>query len=183
MDKYKKLLSNTAILGIGTFGSKLLVFLLMPLYTSYLSTAEYSTADMITQSANLLMPLLSLGIVDAVFRFTLDKNADKRQVLVTGFYVIFAGFALILALFSLLNRIDYFEGWMWLIILYAFSANIHSLLAQYARARGMTAFFALQGIDLTLSAAVENLVAAIAPRHLNVEVVVGGFKFILCFTV
>ncbi len=149
MNKYQKLLSNTAILGVGTFASKMLVFLLLPLYTAYLSTAEYSTADIITQSANLLMPLLSLGVCDAVFRFTLDRDVDKRRVLTTGLYVIFAGFLVFAALFPLLNLIDYFEGYMWLIILYAFVANVHSLLAQYCRASGMTAFFALQGIIAT----------------------------------
>ncbi len=149
MDKYKKLLSNTAILGIGTFGSKLLVFLLMPLYTSYLSASQYGTADIITQSANLLMPLLSLGIVDATFRFTLDKSLDRRRVLSTGFLVILIGFLISLAFYPLLERIEYFDGYMWLIILYAFIANIHSLLAQYVRARGMTSFFALQGIIAT----------------------------------
>ncbi len=149
MDKYKKLLSNTAILGIGTFGSKLLVFLLLPLYTAYLSTAEYSTADIITQSANLLMPILSLGICDAVFRFTLDRDIDRKRVLTTGLYVIFAGFLVFAALFPLLNKIEYFDGYVWLIILYAFIANVHSLLAQYVRACGMTAFFAIQGISST----------------------------------
>lgn len=33
MDKYKKLISNTIIFAISTFSSKVLVFLLMPLYT------------------------------------------------------------------------------------------------------------------------------------------------------
>ncbi len=149
MDKYKKLISNTAILGIGTFGSKILVFLLLPLYTAFLSTEEYSTADIITQSANLLMPLMALGIVDAVFRFTLDKDIDRRNVLTTGLYVATAGFAVFALLFPLLNLINYFEGYMWLIILYAFIANVHSILAQYVRAKGMTAFFALQGIIAT----------------------------------
>ena len=149
MNKYQKLISNTAILGVGTFASKILVFLLLPLYTAYLSTAEYSTADIITQSANLLMPLMALGVCEAVFRFTLDRGVDRRRVLTTGLYVIFAGFLLFAALFPLLNLIDYFEGYMWLIILYAFIANVHSLLAQYCRASGRTAFFALQGIVAT----------------------------------
>ena len=40
MNKYWKLISNTLIFAIGTFSSKVLVFLLMPLYTSVLSEAE-----------------------------------------------------------------------------------------------------------------------------------------------
>ncbi len=149
MDKYKKLLSNTAILGIGTFGSKILVFLLLPLYTACLSTAEYSQADIITQSANLLMPILSLGICDAVFRFTMDRELEKKKVLTTGIYVLLGGLMVALAVFPVLNRIEYFDGYMWLIILYALTANLHSLLAQYTRAKGMTSFFAGQGILAT----------------------------------
>ncbi len=158
MDKYKKLINNTAILAIGTFGSKLLVFLLLPLYTACLSTSEYSTADIITQSANLLMPIMALGICDAVFRFTLDRDIDRRSVLTTGMYVNFAGLLIFAALFPLLNMIGYFEGYMWLIILYAFTANLHAMLAQYVRACGMTAFFALQGIIATAITIVLNIV-------------------------
>ena len=64
MDKYKKLISNTVIFAIGTFSSKVLVFLLMPLYTRVLSDAEYGITDLIVQTGNLLLPLASLGIVN-----------------------------------------------------------------------------------------------------------------------
>ncbi len=148
-NKYKRLLSNTAILGLGTFGSKLLVFLLMPLYTSFLSTAEYSTADIITQSANLLMPLLSLGICEAVFRYTLDRAFDRRAVLTAGTAILLGGLLLAVVLYPLLDTIEYFDGYMWLILLYAVIANLHSLFAQYIRARGMTTFFAVQGLLAT----------------------------------
>ena len=55
MDKYKKLISNTVIFAIGTFSSKVLVFLLMPLYTRVLSDAEYGITDLIVQTGNLLL--------------------------------------------------------------------------------------------------------------------------------
>ena len=70
MDKYKRLFSNTLIFAIGTFGSKLLVFFLMPLYTNVLTDAEYGTSDLLQQSANLLVPLVSFGITDAVSAWT-----------------------------------------------------------------------------------------------------------------
>ena len=65
MDKYKKLISNTVIFAIGTFSSKVLVFLLMPLYTTVLSNEEYGVTDLLVQTGNLLLPLVSLGIVNA----------------------------------------------------------------------------------------------------------------------
>lgn len=144
--KYKRLLSNTAIIGLGTIASKLIVFLLVPLYTACLTPAEYSAADIITQSANLLMPIMALGICETVFRYTLDKNLNRKCVLTTGFAIILFGALVILILFPLLNSIEYFDGNMWLIVFYTFAANIHSLFAQYVRARGMTSLFAVQGI-------------------------------------
>ena len=80
MNKYKKLLSNTLIFGIGTFSSKVMVYLLMPLYTALLSKAEYSTADLITQAANLLMPLAAIGMYDGIFRFAIDAGDRKKEV-------------------------------------------------------------------------------------------------------
>ncbi len=155
--KYKRLLSNTAIIGMGTIASKLIVFLLVPLYTACLSPAEYSAADIITQSANLLMPIMALGICETVFRYTLDKNLNRKCVLTTGFAVNLLGTLIILILFPLLNSFEYFEGYMWIIVLYTFAANIHSLFAQYIRARGMTTLFAVQGIIGTSIVIVLNI--------------------------
>lgn len=78
-------------LGLGTFGSKVLVFLMVRFYTEHLSPADYGTADLITQTANLLIPLLSLGITDAVFRFVMDETEDAAGVFTEGLFVVLAG--------------------------------------------------------------------------------------------
>ena len=80
MNRYKKLISDTAVLGLGTFGSKLLVFLLMPLYTALLSTSEYGAAELITSVANLLIPLACVGITNGIFRFAAERGSDKAEV-------------------------------------------------------------------------------------------------------
>ena len=85
MNKYKTLLSNTILISMGTFGSKILVFLMVRFYTDYLTPSDYSTADLITQTANLLFPIISFGITEGVFRFTLDSNAHKKSVFTYGF--------------------------------------------------------------------------------------------------
>lgn len=74
MDKYKKLIYNTFIFGISTFSSKILVFLLLPLYTRILSNADYGVVDLIVQTANLLIPIVSIGVTNGVIRFGLDKS-------------------------------------------------------------------------------------------------------------
>ena len=62
--KYKTLLSNTFLISLGTFGSKLLTFVMVRFYTGVLTPADYGTADLIMQTANLLLPLVSLGITN-----------------------------------------------------------------------------------------------------------------------
>ena len=101
MDKYRRLVSNTVVFAIGTFSSKVLVFLLMPLYTWALSPDQYAVTDLIVQTGNLLLPLVTLGIVNAVIRFGLDKSVRKSDVLTSGFFdpwYRFCGAASILAL-------------------------------------------------------------------------------------
>ena len=79
MNKYQTLAANTILMSIGTFGSKLLVFLMVRFYTGYLTPEEYGTADHITQTANLLIPLMSLDITDAVFRFAADPRSVRAR--------------------------------------------------------------------------------------------------------
>ena len=84
---------------------------MLPVYTECLTKAEYGVADIITQSANLLMPLISLGICEAVFRYTLDTANDRREVLTTGFVIILFGLGVMLALYPLLDTIEFFDGY------------------------------------------------------------------------
>ena len=144
--KYKRLISNTAVLGIGVFASKFLVFLMMPFYTGILSPEEYGTADLISQTANLLIPLACIGIVDGIFRFTMDKEGDKRAVLSSGIFILIISSAVFGLISPLIGLVPYFESYVLLIVLYVISANIHSVCAQYLRASGRTSAFALQGI-------------------------------------
>ena len=78
--KAKYLIKNTGILTISNFSSKILVFLLVPLYTSVLSTAEYGTYDLAISTVTLLYPILTVNIVDAVMRFAMDKKYSRNRL-------------------------------------------------------------------------------------------------------
>ncbi len=134
------------MLAIGTLGSKLLVFLLMPLYTRLLSSSEYSTADIISQTANLLIPLISLGMYEAVFRFAMDRERDSRKTLTTGLFMTLAGAGVFALFLPILCKIDYFDGYFILIYLYVLCSSIHYLVSRYTRAIGQNTLFAVQGI-------------------------------------
>ena len=157
MNKYKTLISNTALISFGTFGSKLLVFLMVRFYTGYLTTSQYGTSDLITQTANLLLPIISLGITNGVFRFAIDSSCDKKSVFSGGLYCITLGGLMFLGIAPLLTLVDQFKGYVWLIVIYTMASCYHSLCSQYLRAIGKTAFFALQGIVNTSLVIVLNI--------------------------
>lgn len=157
MNKYKTLLSNTLLISIGTFGSKILVFFMVRFYTGYLTPSDYGTADLITQTANLLFPIISMGITDGVFRFALDNERGRRSVFTVGFITITAGAVFFLAVIPLLNTVKEFKGYIWLIVIYTMAYCYHSLCAQFIRAKGDTALFAVQGIINTSLVIVLNI--------------------------
>ncbi len=157
MNKYKTLASNTALISLGTIGSKLLVFFMVRFYTGYLTTAEFGTADIITQTCNLLLPIISLGITNGVFRFAIDSNHDKKSVFSAGLYTITLGGLLFLIIGPILCISAQLRTYLWLIVVYTMASCYHSLCAQFIRAKNKTAFFAVQGIINTALVIVFNI--------------------------
>ena len=82
--KYRELSINTLIITASSFGSKFISFFLVPLYTAVLTTDEYGNVDLMTTTAQLLIPILTLNVQDAVLRFTLDKKYKKEDVIVVS---------------------------------------------------------------------------------------------------
>ncbi|MBQ7335349.1 MAG: oligosaccharide flippase family protein [Clostridia bacterium] len=146
MNRYQKLFSNTVILAIGTFGSKLLVFLLMPLYTAWLTTAQYGAAETVTSVANFLIPIACVGVSTGIFRFAADREADREAVFSGSMALLGLGLGGFLFLSPLLLLVDYFREYVWLIVLYVLFADVQAVMAQYLRATDRTTLFAVQGI-------------------------------------
>lgn len=146
MNKYQTLAANTILMSVGTFGSKLLVFLMVRFYTGYLTPAEYGTADLITQTANLLIPLVSLDITDAVFRFAAERRGGRTEAFSVGLRVITLGSAGLLLVIALLQGVPAVRAYGFLLASFVIASCCHALCAHFVRARGNTALFAAQGL-------------------------------------
>lgn len=157
MDKYKKLLSNTVIFAVGTFSSKLLTFFLTRLYTGVMDNVDFGTADLIQQTGNLLLPLITLGITNAVIRFGLDKGVRKSDVFTTGLLSIMGGFVLLLACTPLLGMVDFLQNNLAVLCLFVLTSSLRSLCAQFVRAKGAVKLFALDGILSTVTVLAFNV--------------------------
>ncbi len=103
MNKSKYLLKNTALLALGNFASKFISFILIPLYTNYLTTSEYGTIDLISVITTITIPIITLNIGEAVIRFLLDETYDKNTITLIGIVIILLSSFFGLLLLPLLN--------------------------------------------------------------------------------
>ena len=106
MKRTKELIFNTIIIGLGKFGTKILTFLLLPLYTSCLTTEEYGLYDLLTIIALFLTPVITLLMEEAMFRFLIDaKNKNEKEEIISNtiFYIIISTISIIVIVFIIFS--------------------------------------------------------------------------------
>lgn len=101
------LIKNTMIIALGTFSGKVFSFLLIPLYTRVLAADDYGAVDFLVTLASLIVPILTLQLNSAVFRFVIDaEHMEGRRRIVSAAVVVELG--LYLAGGSLLFAVNRF---------------------------------------------------------------------------
>ena len=95
MNRYRYLGKNIGILTLSNFASKFLTFILVPIYTTYLSTEEYGQFDFVQTTINLLLPIITLNIAESVLRFLLEEQEDTETVISIGIKWTVIGIAII----------------------------------------------------------------------------------------
>ena len=103
MGKYKNLLNNTIIFAIGNISTRLIWFILLPLYTFYLSTSEVGIIDLIITTTNLLIPIFSLCIYDAALRLIIDSEKDSNKIICSSLFVVLVSGIVSIILYPLLK--------------------------------------------------------------------------------
>lgn len=79
-NRARYLAKNLLLFGLASFGPKLLSFLLVPLYTHYLTTSDYGFADLLNTTANLIYPIVTIGISNAVLAYIINVHSKQRRV-------------------------------------------------------------------------------------------------------
>lgn len=80
MNRGKALVKNTIIISIGTFLPKIASFITLPILTAALSKREYGTYDLINTLVSFFLPVVTLQIQSAAFRFLIDYREDEIQI-------------------------------------------------------------------------------------------------------
>lgn len=141
----KRLIGNIGIFAIGNLGSKIISFILIAIFTRYLSTSEFGHIDLITTTVNMLLPIVALSIADAVFRFSMDVNANKKQILSTGMtFTTCMCLIMVLLAFPILQwlKISYARE----ILIFLIASLFQALLQNFVRGIGYVRLFAINGL-------------------------------------
>ncbi len=167
MNRYRTLAANTIILGLGQFGSKLLVIVMMGFYQSALGKTGYGEINNIIDTATLLMSLVTLSIGESIIRFGIDTAYDNKQVFSIGLRITFLGVAcgvLFVPLIGMLNGLfsnsvlELLSRYAWLTVLYVTTGSFKSTCALFVRSIGHVKLYAIDGILTTVMNIIFNIV-------------------------
>jgi O-antigen/teichoic acid export membrane protein len=78
----KRLARHSAVYGLGGIVSRVLAVLLLPLYTAYLTRADFGAVGVVTALSAVLVTILRGGISSAFFRFYFDTGEPGRRLTV-----------------------------------------------------------------------------------------------------
>ena len=155
-----KFIKDIGVYAIGNIGSKLITFLMVPLYTYFVhDTSDFGYYDLCLTVCFLLLPFVTLQLRDGAFRFLLDcDDTTKRQRIVT--FVsrsmittlgLAAVVAIILAFTSQIHYLGYATGLL-------IALSLQEVYSQVFRGLGNNRAFAVTGILSALGIGVFSIV-------------------------
>lgn len=148
MSREKRLAKNSFILLIGQVIPKLTFLIVLPILTAYLTKTEYGTYDLINVLQSLLIPIITLQIQVAAFRYLIENKDDIKEkksiitnvflFLIPDIIILFIGTYFALFMYSLSSRI--------LISFYLVFELIYNVFGQIARGLLDTKGYSIAGI-------------------------------------
>ncbi|EMM0379263.1 oligosaccharide flippase family protein [Pluralibacter gergoviae] len=161
MNKYGKLINNSLIFALGSLGSKIILIILVPLYTFSLSSSDYGKVDLVTSVQALLLPFITLTTEQAILRYIIGGNNedDRRVVFSSALLVTFVSLLVLLSIFFLVYIFGNFDikNLIYFYIIIFFSA-LHILFSTRLRAVGKNRQFAISGVLQVFSILILNLI-------------------------
>ena len=149
-EKYKNLASNTVVFAVGNAFSKAIQFVLLPVYTAYMTEAAYGMGELLSGLTQLVYPVITLCLYEALFRFVLDRDGNPKVIFSTVMLLVCAliPFALVVGL--LLEIVINAES-SFLCALLSVTSALRLCFMNFARGLGAVKRFALSGILNTMA--------------------------------
>lgn len=167
MSQGKELAKNTGILFIGKISTQFVSFLLLPLYTAKLSTEQYGTLDLYTTIASILMPILSLQLEQAIFRYFITAEDDEKNILSsTAIFLFFSSLILTLVYIpiAIIMSVEYAA----LVLMYYITLLFSTVIQQVPRGYGNYKIYTLSAF-LSSTIAILFSVLFICVFNMNID--------------
>ncbi|MBP1539308.1 MAG: oligosaccharide flippase family protein [Prevotella sp.] len=156
--KYKKLGKNTILVMVGQAGSSLISLLMLPLYTSWLTTEEYGTVDLMSTYASIILSIITCCVADSIFIF--PKNADdesKKKYFSSGLLFVLVAFLVSSLINVIANRFihsyEFLNLYSWHTLFLTLSMFLQKYAQQFTRSLEKMVVFATTGIVHTIAVA------------------------------
>lgn len=155
-DKYYRFIKDIMIFFVANVVSKLLQFLLMPLYTTFLTPSTYGTAELINNFSELLYPITTLCLYESAFRFAVDSKFNNSKLISIIFkifiYSSILGFGLaIFGYYFFEFKLSFF------LFFVVYLVSLKNIFAYYVRGKGLSRVFAISGIVETVFLCILNI--------------------------
>lgn len=157
MQREKYLMKNLILFALGSVGTKLISFFLIPLYTNILTTSEYGTADFAFTICTILVPIITFNMAESVMRFSLDKGADRNQIISVGY--VFCIICILLGSIAIpvSGIFKTVENYSLYIFLYSVTYGINQILISNLRGKEKVLQYSISNILHTFCIAVFNI--------------------------
>ncbi|AZP04909.1 lipopolysaccharide biosynthesis protein [Jeotgalibaca ciconiae] len=168
MNRYNKLIGNSLIFTIGSFGSKIISFIMVPFYTHLLSAEEYGIVDLIITTISFLIPLTTLELGQAALRFGIDiKSEDENSNVFSNISMYGIVVSLTILILGLLGISIYQpkNNLLLLFLILLIFSIFNTLYSQYIRGIGLIKQFALNGILMTLITVSSNIIFIVILKY------------------
>ena len=157
MGRIKYLIKNSLIFALGTLGTKIINFLLVPLYTNVLLPDEYGIADLVFTLGTFLVPILILNINEAILRFSLDKESDSNKIMSVGLLAIIAMVCVSLFIYPLISLYDEISDYSIYVLFYIISSGCNTIF-----------MYNLRGKELLVRFSIGNIINACTVAFMNI---------------
>ncbi len=136
------------IYGIGTFCTKLIVFLMVPIYTRVFSTADYGYYDVIISDIQMIVSIAFVEIWSAIMRYMFSD--EKREKSIKAFVIMLpmmiVFYAICIALLSRIIAIKY----PFIIFMLGISYLLFNVGNTYCRGYGKNIDYVVSGMIYTI---------------------------------
>ncbi len=152
MNRSEKLVKNTAILAFGTLCTKVLTFIMVPLFSSWLTTEEYGDFDLLCTYITLAIPLITLSCGEAVFRKLLDEKDEirRKSIVSTCLAIVLVGLTVLtLAIVFVFSK--YYPNAVVSFLALAIAETVNNFLQYYVRGKKRLSVYSIGSISFVIS--------------------------------